>query len=138
VRALSVCVLLAACGGGGDNSAARREAEKECREAREQVAEARGWLARGNTMGFELDKEDMRELAEELYAAGAAEVEVGYSLLDDEDPASPEVGGYFVIVLPRAAAARKGVFTAFNQLAADFDLTLARDLGQSCLVLGLD
>ena len=128
--ALSALVLVAACGRDG-NDAARREAENACREAR-------GWLARSNTMGFELDKEEMLELADELYESGATEVEVGYLLVDDEDPGSPEVGGHFVIVLPRAAGARKGVFAAFNRLAADLELTAERDLGQSCLVLALD
>ena len=72
--ALSALVLVAACG-GGDNGAARKEAENACREAREQVAEARTWLARSNTMGFELDKEEMLGLADEGGVRGFATVE---------------------------------------------------------------
>ena len=131
-------VVAVGCGGKKDESA-RRAAEVACREVlTDPHEEARAWVARPNTMGFEVDKAEMLAIAERFYAAGAPQVEVGYGALDDSDPASPLVGGLLVVTLPASKPARAAVLGVHAEYAARYELDRARDLGQSCLVVGLD
>ena len=124
-----------------DQADARKAADRECAEERTQSQEAMEWLARDDTMGFELTKSEMRELAQQLYDAGARTVEVGYSALGDEDSGDTvEIGGLLVVVLPAAKPARQAVLAEAHRIDRLFyeDARPRRDLGQSCLLVALD
>jgi len=136
-----VCVVAGLAAGCKKKGAAAdpeaREDLEACREALAdpETAEALEWLARGDTMGFELGKPEMRELAQSFYDAGADRVHVAYSELEDD---GLQIGALLIVELPRSARARGPVFARFEEIREDFELDRARDVGQSCLLVGLD
>ena len=82
-------------------------------------------------MGFEVDKDEMRELTEAFYAAGAVQVRAAWGTLGDM-----QVSALLVVDLP--AGNRAPLFEQYASIRARYDLEEARDLGQSCLLVGLD
>jgi hypothetical protein len=122
------------------DTAERDERNKACDEARaEGATEARAWLDPSATdhMGFEVDKGEMRELSAALYAAGATEVLVGWSELED-DSARVEIGGLFIVTLPDDKATRSQVFAEAARIRELFEADPEKDVGQQCVIIGLD
>jgi hypothetical protein len=134
---LGVLAAVASCKGKDD--AARAAADTQCRDAVAdgQVAEARAWLDPSQTAGhagFELDLAETREIVDALYAAGAPRVQIGYA-----DVEGAQVSSHLVVDLPpRDAAARGAVFAYHASIRERLELDAAKDVGQACLVIGLD
>jgi hypothetical protein len=133
VVAIAVIGASVACGKGKRDEAAARN--QRCAEAVAdgKVAEARAWLGDPKAMGFEVGKDVMGELVEAFYAAGAAKVRAAYSELEDE-----QISSLLVIDLPADAGQRGAVFAKYAQIAPDYELDPEKDVGQACLLVGLD
>lgn len=126
--------VLVACKKDKKEAAARDQA---CREAVADglISEARAWLDPAHTshMGFEVGKDEMRELTDDFYAAGAAKVSAAYGEHDDV-----QISNLLVVDLPAEPSARKAVFAKYAQIAPSYELDDVKDVGQSCLLVGLD
>ena len=133
-RSLLLAAALASWSCRKDDKVAA-EMEKRCTDAVAdgQVTEARAWLDAAQTthMGFEVGKDEMRELTEALYAAGAVQVRAAWSTLGDM-----QVSSLLVVDLP--AEGRAPLFGYYDQIRARYELEDVRDAGQSCLLFGLD
>jgi hypothetical protein len=97
-------------------------------------AEARAWFGRPHVMGFKMSVNEMRELAEAIYGAGAPRVEVvGISHLGES-----EIAAVFAVELPADAASRKRVFDWYASWAAAQEEKPEIDVGQKYLKVVLD
>jgi hypothetical protein len=127
-------LAVAACGGGNKAADAKN---RRCAEAVAdgKVAEARDWLgpAHDDHRGFEVGLDEMRELAERFYTAGATKVSASYDVVEDV-----QVSALLVIDLPASKAARTAVFAVHAEIAPRLELDAASDVGQRCLLVGLD
>lgn len=99
-------------------------------------AEAREWLKpeHVNHGGFKVGAEEMRNMTEELYQAGAVQVWVtGIEKVGDG-----EISASMLVELPKDPAARKRIFEWEAKLYGEEGETGTRDAGQKYLPLGLD
>jgi hypothetical protein len=136
VMVVAVLAVVASCKKKpGEPTPEGVEKNKACDEALAsgQTAEARAWLdpAHQDHLGFEVGKEEMRELAEAFYAAGATKVHVDYSELEGK-----QISSTFVVELP--ASDREKVFAQHAAIKDRFELDTETDVGQKCLIVGLD
>jgi hypothetical protein len=97
-------------------------------------AEARDWLRRPVALGFKVSVDEMRTMADELYAAGAITVYV----TDIEEFQGREIAAILVLQLPADEPARKRVFEWENAFAKATETEGARDVGQRYLRIILD
>jgi hypothetical protein len=97
-------------------------------------AEAREWLRRPVALGFKVSVDEMRTMADELYAAGATTVYV----TDIEEFQGREIAAILVVQLPADEPARKRLFEWENAFAKATETEGARDVGQQYLRIILD
>jgi hypothetical protein len=96
--------------------------------------EALEWCRDRRSAGFEMSRDQMRDLAETFYAAGADKVYV----TDIEQMGDSNVSASMVVVLPTDKSARKTVFQAEAQFAKQIGEDPMEDVGQKYVLLGLD
>lgn len=141
--ALSLVVLLgllAACTSEDPKVAeARKTAEDTDKEiandlAAPKHAEAREWLRRPAALGFKVSVDEMRTMADELYAAGAVTVHV----VGIEELQGREIAAIFAVELPVDKAARIRVFEWEGAFAKVTEAEPAQDVGQKYLKIILD
>lgn len=134
---LAALAVAGVTGCKGKNNEARAAADALCRDAVAdgQIAEARAWLDPSQTghAGFELDLAETRELVDALYAAGSPHVQIGYA-----DVEGTQVSSHLVVDLPPRGPARSAVFAYHASIREQLELDTAKDVGQRCLVIGLD
>jgi hypothetical protein len=132
MRTILVVLVALGCGKGGGAADAKN---KRCAEAVAdgKVAEARGWLADDAHVGFEVGKAEMRELVEAFYAQGARSVRAAYDDIEDT-----QVSALLVVDLPTDKAARAAVFAKYSAIREQFELDTESDVGQTCVLVGLD
>jgi hypothetical protein len=85
-------------------------------------------------LGFKVSVDEMRTMADELYAAGAITVYV----TDIEEFQGREIAAILVVQLPADEPARKRVFEWENAFAKATETEGARDVGQRYLRIILD
>lgn len=131
---LAVVVSLSACRKDRKEAAER---DKACQEAVADgpIAEARAWLDPAQTthLGFEVGKDEMRELTDAFYAAGAVKVSAAYG-----EHEGVQISALLVVDLPADEASRRPVFAQYAESAPRYELDAVKDVGQSCLLVGLD
>jgi hypothetical protein len=132
--------LMVACGSEDPKVAeARKEAEDTDREVADDLAgpnhaEAREWLRRPTALGFKVSVDEMRQMTDELYAAGATTVYV----TGIEEFQGRELAAILVVQLPAAEAPRRNLFEWEGAFAKATDSEPARDVGQKYLKIILD
>ena len=119
-----------------DDGPSAKDIDAACAEmlSQENHREAREWCRDPKSAGFELSKEEMLELAEEFYAAGAETVYV----TDIERLGNSNVSASMVVKLPSGGSARKSVFDAEAKFAKKIGEEPVGDSGQKYVLLGLD
>lgn len=111
-----------------------REAEEALKDGKHE--EARAWCKKPAAMGFEVGTDQMLEIAEGLYGAGATDVQVvGIDTLQGR-----EISAAMVATLPEDPAARKKLFAWAAGPGAEVLLqeTPPTDVGQRYLYLVFD
>jgi len=153
--ALILCVLTSGCGqkpapakgtaeapsspGPSAPSESRTTAEKvdkhvEAALAAPNKAEARQWLKPPGHVFFKADKQQVAQLVEDFYAAGAAQV-FFIEIARDNDR---EIADSMIVVLPKDSATRAKVFSVGERADGMFDNDPTPDSGQKYLYYGLD
>jgi hypothetical protein len=141
-RSRNVAVVLAAaalvwagCKKRNPDAALASALEKRCQEAVAdgRVTEARAWLDPSQTshVGFKVGTDEMTELTEAFYARGAVKVSAAWTVLGES-----QVSALLIVTLP--AENRAPLFQKEKEIQERYDLDDVRDLGQSCLLIGLD
>jgi len=97
-------------------------------------AEARQWLKPPGHVFFKADKQEVAQLVEDFYAAGAAQV-LFVEIARDNDK---EIADSMVVVLPKDSAIRAKVFSVGERADGMFDNDPMPDSGQKYLYYGLD
>ena len=122
--------------GAGDYGGSPKDIDAACAEmlAEDNHREAREWCRDSSSAGFEMSKDEMLELAEEFYAAGAEKVYV----TGIERVGNANVAACLVVKLPSGGAARKAVLRAEAKLIHGDDEEPEKDVGQKYVLLGLD
>lgn len=137
----AVCLVLSLAGACKREPAAVREAREKAAEIDKDAAEllaepghadAREWLAKPASMGFEVSTSDMSVMTEELYRRGALKVwVVGISTLGER-----EIAAVMVAELPASAEARRAVLEWYATI--DEESGAPPDVGQRYLKIVLD
>ncbi len=97
-------------------------------------AEARAWLADSRNMLFEGDRDYVKKLVEDFYAAGASDVRMtGISEIGGR-----QVSASFVVFLPTDASARARCFEIYNRYNTDMGEDAEKDVGAKYLFLSFD
>ena len=124
-----------------DHAAEAKEEDKQAAErladAKSIHAEASKWLSAGNHAVFKGDKESMKKLIANLYAAGATNVEA----VDIAALGGGELCASFVVTMPQDAKARAKVIEEANVFFThngDEPDDAVKDAGQKYLVLQTD
>ena len=132
--------LLAACATEDPKvTEARKAAEGTDKEIADDLAapnhaEAREWLQRPAALGWKVNVNEMRAMADELYAAGATTVYV----IGIEEFQGREIAAVLVAELPVDDAALERVFEWERLLLKDSETEPTRDVGQKYLKIVLD
>ena len=121
---------------GGGYEASAKDIDAACAEmlSEDNHREAREWCRDSASAGFEMSKDEMLELAEEFYAAGAEKVYV----TGIERMGNSNVAACMVVKLPGGGAARKAVLEAEAKLIRGEGEEPEKDVGQKYVLLGLD
>ena len=140
LRFVVISVLAAACAGEDPKVVeARKAAEDTDKEIANDLAapnhaEAREWLRRPAALGFKLSVDEMRQMVDELYTAGATTVYV----TDIEEFQGRQIAAILVAELPPDQAARQSLFEWQGAFAKVSEAEPARDVGQKYLRIVLD
>ena len=123
-----VLVAGAACKKKKAEDPTLREArESACRDAVADglVTEARAWLDPTLTthLGFEVGKDEMRELTEAFYAAGALKVSAAWG-----EHEGTQISALLIVDLPPEM--RESLFAKLEEIRGRFDLDEVPDVGQ--------
>ena len=144
-RHTALCLLVAsglgwACASEDPKVAeARKAAEDTDKEIADDLgapnhAEAREWLRRPTALGWKVSVNEMRTMADELYAAGATRVYV----TGIEEFQGREIAAILVAELPASEAGRRSLFAWESTFAKATEAEPARDVGQKYLKIVLD